>query len=289
MFRNLSPLRSAVAFYLLALAGSITSALTGAGTAVAMLTPMAATLLMLLVLTRQGWTRNGWASLGLHRPGLRHWPIAVAVPVVVVAAGLATVLLTGDAQWQRSGNAVLSPWLWPGLFLLHLVFASLTVSLGEEIGWRGYFLPRLLPLGARRALLLSGFLHGAWHLPVIVLTGLYHPAGSRLVVIPLFLVLVTAVGVFLGWLRLQSGSIWPAVIAHSANNVALMWLGHLIVGDAVAIQYLADEGAVAAILYVALAVVLLRRVPGTPAFSPAPATPSVEQVEHRAAPAPVTP
>lgn len=269
MFRTLSPVRSAVGFYLLTLFGSFASALTGAGTQLAMLIPTFVTVLMLVVLTREGWTRSGWASLGLHRAGLRYWPVAVGIPVVITACGAIGVVSTGFAAWQRSGNALLAPWLWPALFALHLVVAGVTVCLGEEIGWRGYFLPRLGAIGQRQALLLSGLLHGVWHLPYILLTGLYHPAGSRLVVVPMFLVTLTAVGVFLGWLRLRSDSVWPVVIGHAANNVAIMWLGSLIVGDAVAIQYLADEGAVAMVLYLVVAAVLLVRTEPVRAHTPA--------------------
>ena len=39
--------------------------------AIAMLTPLTAVLLMLLVVTRDGYTRTGWQTLGLHRLGWR--------------------------------------------------------------------------------------------------------------------------------------------------------------------------------------------------------------------------
>ena len=94
MFPTLSPLRRATVFYLLALGGVLAAALTGASTAVAMLTPAIAALLMLLVVTREGWSRRGWASLGLHRAGLRSWPVAVAVPLLVVAVGAAAAVST---------------------------------------------------------------------------------------------------------------------------------------------------------------------------------------------------
>lgn len=261
MFAHLSPLRAAGLYYLLTFGMVVVVALTGGSTAVAMLTPALAAVLMLLVVTRQGWTRKGWASLGLHRPGIRYWPMAVLVPTFIVAIGAVLIAGTDAARWQPSSTAVsLAPWALPGYFLLNVLYASLTVSLTEEIGWRGYLLPHLAELGTRRALLLSGLLHGVWHLPVILLTSLYHPVGSRWIVVPMFLVAVTALGVFYGWMRLRTGSIWPAVLAHSAHNVAIAWMGQLLVGDAVAIQYIAGEGAVTTAAYVAIAAVLLHRV-----------------------------
>ena len=260
MFRTLSPLRSATVFYLLAFAMVVAVALTGGTTAAAMLTPAVAAVLTLLLVTRQGWTRRGWASLGLHRLGLRTWPVAILLPLLIVAIGAAVVLATDAAGWQYPERAANYPaWTLPAFLLANIAYASVTTSLTEEIGWRGYLLPRLTRLGGRRALLLSGLLHGIWHLPVMLLTSLYHPAGSRWVVVPMFLVAVTALGVFYGWLRLQTDSVWPAVLAHSAHNVAVSWMSGLVVGNAVAIQYIAGEGAVTTAAYVAIAVVLLKR------------------------------
>ncbi len=62
-------------------------------------------------------------------------------------------------------------------------------------------------------------LHGVWHLPLILLTGLYHAGGNRLIAVPLFLTSVVVAGVFLGYLRLRTGSVWPAVMGHAADNV----------------------------------------------------------------------
>jgi membrane protease YdiL (CAAX protease family) len=263
MVATLSPLRRAMVFYLLALGGVTTAAITGASTSVAMLTPAIAAVLMLLVVTREGWSRHGWATLGLHRAGFRSWPVAVVVPLLIVALGAVVVASTSRAHWETSGQAAgFSPAIWLGIVLINIAYASLSMSLTEEIGWRGYFLPRLSELGERKALLASGLLHGLWHVPVMLLTTLYHPAGNRFIVLTVFLVTVTAVGVFLGWLRLRTDSVWPPVLAHSANNVGIMWLGDLVVGDAVAIQYIADEGFVHLLAYLVIAAAILLRANG---------------------------
>jgi len=49
--------------------------------------------------------------------------------------------------------------------------ANLIPSLGEEIGWRGFLLPTLEPLGKARAAVLSGLIWGLWHTPMILLLG----------------------------------------------------------------------------------------------------------------------
>ncbi len=89
-------------------------------------------------------------------------------------------------------------------------------AFGEEWGWRGYLLPRLLPLGQWPALILSGIIWGLWHAPVILLGYNYpsHPASGWLLMTAMCVVW----GLLFGWTRLATGSVWPAVIAHGALN-----------------------------------------------------------------------
>ena len=74
MFTKLSDLNKAVIFAVLALA--LVLAWTPIATnsfitkIVLMWTPGIAVLVMLLVVTRDGYSREGWKSLGLHRLGL---------------------------------------------------------------------------------------------------------------------------------------------------------------------------------------------------------------------------
>jgi CAAX protease family protein len=80
-------------------------------------------------------------------------------------------------------------------------------------------LPHLQKLGLRAALLISGFLHGVFHLPAILGSSLYHSGGNPLIVIPFFLATLTVAGVCHGYPRLTTNSVWPAALAHSAFNV----------------------------------------------------------------------
>ena len=110
--------------------------------------------------------------------------------------------------------------------LLLIQFAQLLIApginavfaFGEEWGWRGFLLSKLLPLGQWRALGLSGALWGLWHMPVILL-GYNYPLHPRLGVL-LMIIFCVIMGVLFGWMRLATGSIWPAVIGHGALNAA---------------------------------------------------------------------
>jgi uncharacterized protein len=185
------------------------------------LTPTVATLVMLLVVTREGYSREGWKLLGLHRLGLSVWWIAFGVTLLITVAASAVVWATPLASFVVPeggiGNAVIS-------FLIQVGILALTFSLGEEIGIRGYLLPKLLSLGRRRALLLSGLVWATWHMPLILLTTVF-PVGNKLISLPLFYGTVVAASFFYGYLRIYTGSVWPASIAHAVHNAAWGALG----------------------------------------------------------------
>ena len=194
---------------------AITSEFVAAG--LYMFTPTVAALLMLLVVTREGYSREGWKSLGLHRLGLKVWWIAFGAPLLVSLVASAVVWATPLASFVIPGIGIGGRLIG---FLVQVVLFTLTFVLGEEIGWRGYLLPRLVGVGQTRALVLVGLVWAAWHMPLIFLTPLYHSAGNRLIVLPLFVGSIVAGSFVFGYLRLYTGSVWPASIAHSAHNAA---------------------------------------------------------------------
>ena len=180
------------------------------------ITPVLATLIMLLVVTRDGYSRKGWRSLGLHRLGLRMWPIAFFGTLAITVAATAAVWATPLASVTAPAGGILNSAV--GLVIQVLILAT-TFSLAEEIGIRGYLLPKLLPLGRKRALLVSGLVWATWHMPLIFLTSLI-PLGNKVISVPLFYAAVVAASFFYGYLRLASGSLWPSSIAHAVHNSA---------------------------------------------------------------------
>jgi membrane protease YdiL (CAAX protease family) len=264
MFSNLNDIAKAVVFYALAFGLGVVTVLLApllgdepAGLLI-MLMPLIAVVLMLLVVTRDGYSRAGWRALGLRRAGWRGWPLALAGPVAVLG-------FTYAVTWASGIGHVVSPAGGPADAALNFVIDLLIgtiFALGEEIGWRGYFLPHLLPLGQRRALLLSGLLHGAWHLPLLLMTSFYHGLGNRLIVIPLFLITLSAAGVCYGYLRLTTGSAWPAAILHGTFNSVWSLLSKLTIGASpVLLEYVAGESGIATLLgVIVFAVYLLWRL-----------------------------
>ena len=184
-------------------------------------TPTVATLVMLLVLTRDGYSKEGWKSLGLHRLGLNVWWIAFGATLLITVAASAIVWATPLASFVVPEGGIINPIIW---FLLMVGVFALTFVLGEEIGMRGYLQPRLMSLGRTRALLLVGLVWATWHMPLIFLTPIF-PPGNLLLFFPLFYGTVVAASFFYGYLRIYTGSVWPASIGHSVHNVAWGTLG----------------------------------------------------------------
>jgi uncharacterized protein len=141
-----------------------------------------------------------------------------------------------------------------------LVFG--VIFLGEEIGWRGFLLLRFgAVMSGRRAALATGACHAVFHLPLLTLTTTYQSAGNRWIVVPMVMVTLTLAGVWYGWLRLWSGSIWPVSLSHSTfNNVLDGGSGLAIATSPAAMAYTTTEtGVVTLLIVLATAVYLLTR------------------------------
>src|SRR5829696_2001303 len=181
------------------------------------ITPAVAALIMLLVVTREGYTKEGWKSLGLHRLGLNVWWIAFGVTLLITVAASAVVWATPLASFAIPEGGLIDPIL---SFFIEFGMFVVWFSLAEEIGMRGYLQPRLMSLGGSRALLLVGLVWATWHMPLIFLTPFYHAAGNKLIILPLFYGTIVAASFFFGYMRIYTGSIWPASIAHAVHNAA---------------------------------------------------------------------
>jgi uncharacterized protein len=188
------------------------------------ITPTLATLIMLLVVTRDGYSKEGWKSLGQHRLGLNVWWIAFAATLLITVAASAVVWATPLASFALPEDGIIDPIL---SFFIFFGMSVVWFALAEEIGMRGYLQPHLMSLGRTPALLLVGLVFATWHMPLIFLApaAANFPTGNVLLFFPLFYGAFVAASFFFGYLRIYTGSIWPASIAHAVHNAAWNVLG----------------------------------------------------------------
>src|ERR687896_1078120 len=97
-------------------------------------TPTVATLIMLLVVTRDGYSKEGWKSLGLHRLGLNVWWIAFRLTLLITVAASAVVWATPLASFVVPEGGIIDPIL---SFFIFFGMVVLFFGLAEEIGMRG--------------------------------------------------------------------------------------------------------------------------------------------------------
>ena len=99
------------------------------------------------------------------------------------------------------------------------VMGGLLPALGEEIGWRGLFVPELSKLTSFiNVSLISGVVWVVWHTPVLLFADYNNAGAPRWYGLLCFAILVISMSFAFAWLRLKSGSLWTAVILHAAHN-----------------------------------------------------------------------
>jgi membrane protease YdiL (CAAX protease family) len=186
------------------------------------------------IVVRKWVTREGFADAGL-RLNLRKWryylvawllplPVTAVIVVLTVALGIGQPdfsLLRALKVLAPEGASVPSS-VPPGLLLVVpiqlLVTALLATPIlwGEEFGWRGYLQMRLLGQRPLLAAVATGLIWGVWHYP-INLRG-YNFPGHPILGLVVFPVSTILLSIIFGWLRLRTGSVWAASLAHAATN-----------------------------------------------------------------------
>jgi membrane protease YdiL (CAAX protease family) len=180
--------------------------------------------------------------------------------MAVIELVVAVLFRVATGAWPAFGHEA---WY---VILAAMVFSTVIGGqAGEEIGWRGYALPRMAARwGLGRSSLLLGGVWAAWHLPLFFMPGRDVQGQS----FPLYVVQVTALSVAIAWL-----------FGHTRGSLLLAMLMHSAVNQTSGIVYSADPGAThpfavssspvawltAGMLWIG-AVVFLLRMPEPPAL-----------------------
>ena len=186
--------------------------------------------------TKEGFAMTGKGSLmlGIDLSG-RKWiwyVLAFLMPMLSYDLGDIFLCLIspecfypgGPAELGVSGLTVL---MYPLFGIMMAVFGSCG-ALGEEIGWRGYMMPKLEELfGTSRAIIIGGVIWGVWHFPEICQghnfgTGYWGEPWSGFFV---FTVTTIVMGITLTYLTKKTGSVWPAAFMHATNNTGARIMG----------------------------------------------------------------
>lgn len=153
-------------------------------------------------------TRALFGRVFLWQVGARWYVFAILyIPAIKLSVALVYRVATG--AWPRFGEEA-----WYVMAGAIMIFTW--AQAGEEIGWRGYALPRLSArLGLGPASVLLGIVWATWHLPLFFFPGADTLGQS----FPLYLLQVTALSVAMAWLYWRTkGSLLLVMLLHAAVN-----------------------------------------------------------------------
>jgi len=155
-----------------------------------------------------------------------YYAIASVAPLAVLGFSMSLALLFGGAVAGTEAFARVDPAGPPSLETAVLVVAAMCCvfvllwiqALAEEVGWRGYFLPRFMQqLGPLRGLGLHGAIWGLWYAPLFLVTNGALEAST--LKSAGFVVTCMFLGALLGWLRLASKSVLTTTLANSLLTI----------------------------------------------------------------------
>ena len=192
--------------------------------------PALATILTIRFITHEGFDIAN-IRFGPWRPYVTAGLLVPACFVIIYAVTwllglgqpdwkLEQLLVTIGASAGTGPASMPSPFfVLPMLYVATLVmspFVNGVFGFGEELGWRGYLLPKLMVLGKAKAYLLLGIVWGLWHLPLI-LVGFTYP-GQPVLGLLAFIALTTTLGIYLNELTLRHRSSILAGWVHGVFN-----------------------------------------------------------------------
>lgn len=184
-----------------------------------LLGPAFAALTVWLICGDQPRITEMFRSLFRWKVNLGWYLVAFFLPLVLLAGTFLVNQIWRGAPLPGSGSS--SPALLPFITLVLFNFVYLVfLEWGEEIGWRGFALPRLQeklhPLAASAVL---GLLWGAWHLPNFWIAG----SMQRMVPIPVYLLYILGHTFLYSWIyNGTKGSLLLSCIHHAATNAFLV-------------------------------------------------------------------
>jgi membrane protease YdiL (CAAX protease family) len=151
------------------------------------------------------------------RVGFRWYAVALFLPLAINAAAIGLNLATG-AKLEQSVQLPALPQV--AFFFLFIFF---TIALGEEPGFRGFALPRLLVgRSALAASLILGVLHAIWHLPLFL--------GGEMPAVSTTLIILSGSVMFTWLFNRTNGSVLIAMIFHTTVDLSAQFFSPLFSG-----------------------------------------------------------
>ena len=172
------------------------------------------------------WIIGGIPEVKHLLTGLTRWKIGfrwyfAAAFIFLAPLGICLIYLALGNSYSgpKQGETILT-------MLGTIVFTLFSGPIAEEMGWRGFALPRLQSkYSALVSSLILGVIWTCWHIPLFFVTG----ATQMSIPFPIYLLLVTTIAIYLTWLYNNThGSLIVTMLAHFAYNMTGFLTGVLL-------------------------------------------------------------
>ncbi|MBG9616343.1 MULTISPECIES: CPBP family intramembrane glutamic endopeptidase [Bacillus cereus group] len=237
-----------------------------------MFTPAFSSILTRIIL------KEGFKDVSFSLGNLKIWKgigFALLIPMIICGITYSIAWLSGIARFQPPQGGMLEPIYnilgfqylpIPLSFIFIVVLSGVLGSLlnlipvmGEEMGWRGYMLTRLIDAEFSRPILISGLIWATWHVPIVI-AGLYVEGTSALLSVLGIYFCIVPFSYITAYLRIITGSVWPSVIIHTTWNAIIQGpFARASTGDQTEI-WIGESGLITAIIILAIAIIMSRIV-----------------------------
>lgn len=166
-----------------------------------------------------GASLRAWARQVLHWHVSPRWYLAaIGIPLLAFGAASAVYLAVGNAIEPSDVSQQIPIYALPLIYVLNMGFVFLLGGGQEELGWRGFALPRLLDrFDAVTASLVIGVVWAVWHLPLFAMEGSSQFGGPF---VP-YAISLLALSILFTWLyRTTKRSVLLVMILHASYNSA---------------------------------------------------------------------
>ncbi len=204
--------------------------------------------------------RRDLGELGWKWGEPRYQVMSYLIPLLYAAVAYSAVWIVGlgrfydpkfvDVVSRRFGLGALPPWAGIAMYFIFAattgMVRSCSSALGEEIGWRGFFVPQLAKVtGSFTATaLISGLVWSFWHYPILIFAD-YNSGTPAWYGLTCFTVMVVSSSFIYTWMRLKSGSLWTGVLLHASHNLFIQSFFTPITADTGRTPWVIDEFGVA--------------------------------------------
>ena len=183
------------------------------------------------LITGEGFAMTGEGSmmLGISFKNRKwiYFILAIILPWIYLELGNVIALLLCNEIYDPEYYLTLdidrkTLYLFPVSAIMTGVIGSFA-AFGEEGGWRGYMMPKLIRLmGRGKALVIGGIIWGLWHAPLTCIGhnfGTDYPGFPYVGIIKMCIMCIL-LGIMLTFVTEKSGSVWPGAILHAVNNAS---------------------------------------------------------------------